>query len=225
MKNKKWIYVLVATILLVLVVVLLFIFLKEDKVRFDTFEKYRLDVTIDAKKNGTIKSYLIGIASDGKNVKISSSNVNKDSYIVGNKLYFLEGDTFYWYEVDKSYSDLYKTISEFDRIDVTKEDGSIKNCSSALNARSINEILEELFFQKKVSSSSLAKVVVKDEKVSNFEMTLNDIEGYDEVTISIVAKELDEQYRVDTSRIFGGGGGGRIYKMSQAEENVYEIRD
>lgn len=221
MQKKRVIIYISIISMIVIIVGLCLVFSFRKRVTFEQYEKYRLDVSIDAKRDGKIESILLGITCDGENYKINSSDIAKDAYIVGKRLYYLDGDTFYWYDVKKSYADIYAEINEFDKVDKTSEIESTKKYTTVLSAKKTNDILSALFFQKKVSAPIKADLITVDGKVNRFSTTLIDLEGYDEVNIEITVDELESNYKVNTSRIFGGGG--RIYKVTEANKNIFEI--
>lgn len=220
--NKKSAIVFVAgSILLIVIVVILFIN-KKDEIKYKMYDKYSLSIAIDLKTADGVENHLIDFSFDGENGRIVSSNIEKDSYLIENRIYYLEDETFYWYRVDRSYADLYELISSFERSDFVKDIGKVKEYTALIDKAQIDDILKALFI-KKDSSSIKAKYAVLDNYVSDFNVSLQDIEGYEEVNINIEVEKLSDDYAVNTSRIFGSIGGGRRYKLEETTINIFEI--
>lgn len=225
MKNKKIIIAVVFAALLAIGIIALIIAHNQNKVGHEMYEKYSLAITIDAIGQEEIDSIFINVSDDGNSAKISSNKVNLDSYIIGNKLYYLKDNTFYIYETSSSYSDIYEYINAPRSLDKIKESNDYAYYSTLLSAKEINELLDCLFFSKKTRSEAVAKITVKDDNVVEFSITISDIDGYKDITIDIFAEKLSDEFTVDTSKIYGYSSGPNvnIIKRQTTKENVYEI--
>lgn len=225
MKNKKVLLIAVVAVLLVMVVGLCIFIFSSKKSIYEQFPKYSLAIAIDAKTKNGLKSHLVDVSYDGENARVSSSDVGKDSYIIGERIYYLEDDTFYWYTTTTSYLDVYRFISRLDKLDFVKDVKDGKEYITVLKSGDVNDILDALFIEKDTKGSAKATVVLSDRRVSKFNLVIDDVDGYDEVTINVSVSELESDYKVNTSRIFGGTGGGRRYKMDEALSNIFKIID
>ncbi len=221
MKKKKVLFT-VLFVIAVVIIALAFFAVRGKEVHFKMFEKYSLAMTIDLKANGEMKSYLIDVSYDGENARISSSEVGKDAYIIGERLYYLEDDTFYWYRIDSSYLDIYEAISEFDKVSSIEKSDEEEEYEAVIEGQDVRNILNGLFFEEVSDEAAKVRIRVRDGYVSDFAVVFSEIDGFDEVNVNIVVRELEDDYKVNISRIFGTSGG-RPYKTKEASENVFHI--
>lgn len=222
MKKKTILFTVLATVIAVSLIASVLV-IGSKKKSFDQYEKYSLSISVDVKREDGVKPHLIDVSYDGENARVSSSAVNKDSYIIGKRIYYLEDDTFYWYSTMKSYVDIYDAISTFDKLDFVKDVKDGKQYTTILKESTVNDILDSLFIVKDASGPKKANVILREGKVSEFNIVLSDLQEYDEVDINVTVTELQDDYTVNTSRIFGTVGGGRRYKTREAPVNAFRI--
>ena len=149
--------------------------------------------------------------------------MNKDSYIIDGKLYYLEGETFYYYNLDKSYLDVYELISTQRKSKSKREMNKVSYYEETWSQSRCDTLLESLFIKGKSSEESTVYYGMKDGKVIDMNVAIKLKEGDGKVNINFTVDELESDYEVNTSRIFGSVGGGRHYKTVRTDENVFEV--
>lgn len=221
--EKRKIYLGGLALLVGLLVVSYIMFIKNRETVLDMFEKYHLMVTVDFQREDKIDNFLIDVSYDGKNARVNSSKVNKDSYIIDGKLYYLEGETFYYYNLDKSYLDVYELISTQRKSKSKREMNKVSYYEETWSQSRCDTLLESLFIKGKSSEEATIYYGMKDGKVIDMNVAIKLKEGDGKVNINFTVDELESDYEVNTSRIFGSVGGGRHYKTARTEENVFEV--
>lgn len=221
--KRKYIIVGVIILLVLIIVLLVFVRFKSKDMTYDRFDKFSLAITVDMKKGEEVEDRFIDVSFDGENARISSNKIDKDSYIIGGRLYYLEEDTFYWYRVETSYLDIYEIISSYEKVSKVKEQNDVLYNEAQFSAETINALLDALYFNGSVSSEEKVTYAVVDKKVEEFNIVLSNVDGYDEVSINVLVAKLEDDYSVNTSRIFGTVGGGRRYKTSETSTNIFEF--
>lgn len=221
--EKRKIYLGGLALLVGLLVVLYIMFIKNRETVLDMFEKYHLMVTVDFQREDKIDNFLIDVSYDGQNARVNSSKVNKDSYIIDGKLYYLEGETFYYYNLDKSYLDVYELISTQRKSKSKREMNKVSYYEETWSQSRCDTLLESLFIKGKSSEESTVYYGMKDGKVIDMNVAIKLKEGDGKVNINFTVDELESDYEVNTSRIFGSVGGGRHYKTVRTDENVFEV--
>lgn len=226
MNKKRMIIIGLISLIIVLLSIVIFKSVFKKTKSFDKYDKYSMSITVDTIKDKKFESNIINVTDDNKNAKVTSNKVALDTYIIGNTLYYLKNRTFYMYEFSKSYRDIYDILLGFKSLDLDKTRGEYTYYTKALNSKDINAVLECLYFGKKSSQSSLAKFIVLNNKIDEFSLELSDIDGYESVVINIKFKPLDNEYSIDTSKIYGNdltAGMGNRYKFENTKDNLYEI--
>lgn len=224
--DKKKIYLIGLILLIITIIGIAFLIFKKDgRIEYGSYGKYSTNITIDTKRDKKFDSILIKVSDDGSSAKVDSTSVNKETFIIGKNLYYIDGNIIYTYEYNKSYRDIYSIISKFTKVDEENVKGEYTFYTSILSAKDLNELLDALHFKKKTSSSSLAKITVLNERIDEFNFIVSDIEGYEEVRVNLKFSELDSSFKVDTSRIFGSPSLGAFvpYKMVTTKDNPYEV--
>lgn len=221
--EKRKIYLGGLALLVGLLVVSYIMFIKNRETVLDMFEKYHLMVTVDFQREDKIDNFLIDVSYDGQNARVNSSKVNKDSYIIDGKLYYLEGETFYYYNLDKSYLDVYELISTQRKSKSKREMNKVSYYEETWSQSRCDALLESLFIKGKSSEESTVYYGMKDGKVIDMNVAIKLKEGDGKVNINFTVDELESDYEVNTSRIFGSVGGGRHYKTVRTDENVFEV--
>lgn len=219
--NKKIAIITVAVLSLVGVVFFL-IKVTNNSVNLKKYEKYSLAISIDS-KDSSFKPIMVSIKDDGNSAKINSSAVNLESYITGTRLYYLKGSSMYVFEGSKGYRDIYELLNSFKLKDMIQRQGDLEFYSLVLSSKEINSLLECLYFGKKTNREALLKATIKDDHLEEASISISGIDGYGEINIVFKIKELEKDFVVDTSKIYGSGPLGTTFKRVETDENVYEI--
>ncbi len=223
MKNKKVFWIVVIVLVVTLLAIVVVRSLKRGSVRIEDYSKYSLVISIDSTKNGVKKNILLNVMNDGKSVKVLSTN-GLDTYIIGDYLYYLKERTFYKCKVNTSYEDIYSKLASL-KYDYVGDVGEYSKYQAKIEASDANSLLEMLFFGMKTKRSTLLDVSIKDNKIEEANLSFGDIGEYEVVKVNIKYKVLEDDYKIDTSRIYGGASlaGGIVYKQEETKENPYMI--
>jgi len=126
--------------------------------------------------------------------------------------------------VNNSYEDIYSKLASL-KYDYVGEKGEYSRYQTNLESSDVNSLLEMLFFGMKTSRSTLLDVSIKDKKLAEANLSLGDIGDYEIVKVNIKYEVLEDDYKIDTSRIYGGAtlAGGITYKQEETKENPYMI--
>lgn len=223
--NKKKIIIIVFTliVLLILIVILSKAFYK-DKIKYDEYTKYETTITIDYQKGDELSSTIIKVLDDGSAASLTSTLVGKESYIVGDDLYYIDGTTIYDYKTLKSYRNLYSLFTKIKRLNKDKIYGEYTYYTASVESKNLNEILNCLYFGKSTNENSLLQIVLKSSRIDEVHIPLN-IDGYTSVTVNIKFKELSSSFKVDTQKLYGSSSLGSTtrYKIVTTKENPYEV--
>ncbi len=226
MKKKN--IILIASISVVLIVVFtIVLFNGSKKEEGNKYKKYSANVTIVLKKSTKDDVYHVTIKDDGENAHIMSSMVDNPSYVIGKSLYYLDKDTYFIYTGENSYRDFYGFVEDIHTKDLLREEGDYDYFSCLVETEQVNDILKSLYFKSITSSSKVAEVVKKNGKVAAFNLSLDDVEGLKSVSISATFDELNDDFVVDTSSVFGsseGGNGIEHYDYERSDTNIFEIK-
>ncbi len=223
MKNKKVFWIVIIILVVTLAAILIVRSLKRGSLKIEEYAKYSMALTIDSIKNDEKKSILLNVMNDGKSIKVLSTN-GLDTYIIGDYLYYLKNRTFYKCKVNTSYEDIYLKLAGL-KYDYVENTGGYSTYQTNLNSSDVNSLLEMLFFGMKTKKSTLLDIRVKDNKITEANISLGDIGDYESVKINIKYAVLEDDYKIDTSRIYGGASlaGGIVYKQEETKENPYII--
>ena len=220
--NKKRLLIILGSILL-LGLTLFFSLskLSKNRITIEPYSKYELSILVNAYKKEGLEKTTVRFRYDGKNGKISSDKEDIDAYLISEKLQYLKKETVYSYTPKSFYDDLNDLISDIKRADELNETGDYKRYSTVLDFKTMNKFLSALCFDKKTSSDTLVKFNILDSHVSSFEFSLSDIEGYDKIDVMLHLESLDEDYKVNTSKILGNTV--RPYNYEDVKENIFTI--
>lgn len=225
MKNKK-LTIACTSISLILVIFIVFIAILMNKgIECSSYEKYSTSITIDAISEDKISSILINAKYDGQTMSLNSTAVNKETYIVGDTLYYIDGNIIYSLEAKSSYIDLYEILRSFKHVNLDHKDSSYAYYTAVLDSKSVNKILESLHFGKKTTSKTLCKLTILNGYIDEFNIAIDDIEDYKEININIKFKGLDSSFKIDASKIYGSASLGTVtrYRVERTKENPYEV--
>ncbi len=195
-------------------------FLKsKPKYVYEQYNKYSLTITVDTKKNQNVESMIIKVYDDGKNLKVTSNDINLETYIIGNKLYYLKDKTFYIYNLKKSYNELYKIISKF----VPKNGDNAEYFSYTASKFETNEFLDCIHIDKKTKVENVFKIRTSENKIDEVDLKLVDLDSIDEVLINLKYTVLEDDYKIDVSKIYSSNATGIRYKFENTKENPYVL--
>ncbi len=185
MKKKNVIIVVVVSIL-VLVVFALAIgrISKKAGNAFDANIKVDLVLNDDTSKVRTIE-----IISSGKNAVVKTNYLDGNIYINNDGMFYLNGGRYKKIKTDKSYTDIYKLLSNLDKGkkigDVNQEEVYNPN----LSVNQSNELLSALHTGMSTNRTMVSHLVLEKNKLKYFKVTYEDIEGYKSVSVSVNFKE------------------------------------
>lgn len=222
MKKRK-IIIAVGVIISVVAIVFVTRLVKVPEVKFDSYERYSMSMSIDVEEKDKVDTYLFEIYYDGTNARINSSTVNKDSYLIDNKLYYLDGDTYYWHRVDKSFLEVASILSNFDEIKSISEDGDRKYYEALPSKMQWESLLENIYFEIETKVPVKVNLVSVDDKIVEFSANV-EVDDVRKTNMNVTFEEMDSDFVVNTSRIFGNTTGGRVYKLEETETNVFKIK-
>lgn len=222
--NKKTIIILIsAFILLTLIISMsISIFSKE---HIKSYNKYLTTITLKTITKEKEENRIVKVYDDGDKAKITSSSTDiMTSYIIGKGLFYRDGQKIYIHRLNTSYRDLYDNLKKL-KLDLESEKKGEQHFTSLVKTKKLNNILDNLFFSKKTNESALAKVTMKSDRFTNFQMSLYDIDGYDEVQIDIDFETLEDDYSIDSSLVDGSKtlSGGIPYKNEETLNNPFEF--
>lgn len=223
MKNKKFISIVASIFVLFVIVTVIAL---NRKTTFLRYEKYMTNITIDAiTTEEKVESTLITTKYDGSSLSIDSTSVGKESYIIGDDLYYIDGSDIFDFKTTKSYRDIYDLFASLKKIETEKKEGSYTSYSTLLSSKDVNAFLESMYFVKKTTSKVHVKLTSLNGYLDEIKLTINDIEGYKEVTINIKFIALDSSFKIDTSKLYGTTSLTTInrYKVVETKENPYEV--
>lgn len=222
--NNKFIVVSLLTVTIVFGIILLHAFdFKSNKI--GNYQKYSMLIFVETKINGKISPIRINLYNDGSNTQIiSNTNDVVSAYLIDNSIMYRKSETIYRYPVQTSYIDIYNLISKYD-YDIEKEDKKAKICTALVKTKDINKILSALFFSKKSQEDGVVRVTITDNKITDFNLILSNIEGYDKIDIDIKFEELDRDYKVSTAAVLGPQNTNKAFKLKNEvlNENPFEI--
>ncbi len=217
--NKKFFIFLLIIILLIIVIISFFLSKPEPVYTYNSYDKYNLTITVDTKNANSVNSVITKVYNDGQNLKIVSNNNNLETYIIGDKMYYLKDNIFYIYKLTKSYKNLYDIVSKFK----PQNDDDIKYFNYQASTKEVNEFLDCIYANKKTKKENTFKIRILDNRIDEVSLLLTDIDPYTEVYINLKYSNLDNNYKVDTSKIYSSSGTSIRYKFENTNENPYEI--
>lgn len=224
MKNKRTI-LYIAIPLIIIILISFLINYSSKKTVLETYEKYSISMTISSISKDSKDSILLKYSNDGKYSKITSNKINKAAYIINDKLYFYKNDVLnecYIYKLNKSYKDIQGFIVNLKNYDKIKEENGYSYYSKVLNPREINDLLDILMVSNNSSSNSLINFSTKNDKISDFSLTISSLEGYESASIKMKFKEEDENFMIDATKVLSGKDASK-YKFIETQENIFDF--
>lgn len=191
----------------------------------ETIEKYSAKLTISAKSSDDIETVYLTIKDDGSNASIISNKLLDTGYIIGKELYYMKDNVYYIFNSDKSYRDFFPSLNKIRNLDLVREEGEYFYYSKVLSQDETNELLESLYFGNEVSSSCVIEIIKANGFLVGFDLSLTNIEGYENVDIKASFTELEDNFVINTSLVLGNSDDafGTKYKYEHTDENIYEI--
>ena len=222
-KNSKMMAVIIGVIAVCLLAgVLIFIEISHDK---GHIEKYSAKLTISAKSSDDIETVYLTIKDDGRNASIISNKLLDTGYIIDKELYYIKDNVYYIHNSDATYRDFFPSLNKIKNLDLVREEGEYSYYSKVLSQKEMNELLKSLYFGKEVSSSCVVEIIKMDDFLVGFDLSLNNIEGYENVDIRATFDELEDNFTIDTSLALGKNDDvfGTKYEYEHTDKNIYEI--
>lgn len=225
MRYKKTILFVVAIIILLIVCSVVFYINKDRKIDgLLKYDKYKTYITVNLLKDKKRRDELITVYDDGISSSIESNRVKYESYINKNKLYYIDNDKLFIKKLEDSYRNLYESILK--SLDIREID-DIQNgriLDSKIDYKNANELFKMMFLKIKIDKDIPVKVTLNEKRIDEFSLEIDDLKDYDKVLINIKFIELDDSFKIDTSRISGNGNIVSFnYKSVETEINPYEI--
>ena len=72
------------------------------------------------------------------------------------------------------------------------------------------------------SSNSLINFSTKNDKISDFSLTISSLEGYESASIKMKFKEEDENFMIDATKVLSGKDASK-YKFIETQENIFDF--
>lgn len=223
-KNRHFIIFFALLLVGVALVVLLSTFKKDDggKARF---AKYDANITISAKTKKGVETNSLAVRDDGENASIVADKFVNTAYILKNDLYYLQDDKYYIYTGEKSYRDFFKEVNALEKLDKIKESGEYTYYSKLCSVEELSELLKSLYFGVEISSPAVINIVKRDNFVVSVEISLANVGDYEKISVAVSFKELDEDFKVDTSMVLNQSKDvfGDRYEYEHTSKNIYEF--
>lgn len=220
MKKNIIIFITVLTGILVIFSIIIF---QSPKEKIALSDKYSTTISINTKFADQTDALSLNIQNDGQNEIISSTKLNKPIYIINNKMYFIKDDKLLINRVDSSYQDLKKIILNIQKYDLIEEHSDIKNYTTLLSAKNINEILAALFIDSTVDKSQIINFTTTDKLINTLNVNIDGTSNFEKINISISFDKLQDNFNIDTSNVFGLSGQIK-YKIQETKENPLQLK-
>lgn len=225
MNKKKLIIAIIVLLMIIVFSFLIFNKSSSKKREFKNHSKYALTLTVTTTKENKSEKYTINYKYDGTNAKVTSNHLDYPVFITNQTLTFIDEETKYTYPVKTSYKEFDDIILDIKEADKIEERSGITRYSKVLTEEELNRILASLYIKTKVKKRAMSQFSIKDSKLESFNLTLDDTEDFDLLSIMTKFEELEESYIVDlTSLSLNDHGIIRFYESKSSEVNVLEIK-
>ncbi len=225
MKKKKWIIVgIVCVALLVIISIVVYKIASSKKANLTNHNRYALSISVATKREGKNEKYSLSYKDDGVNAKITSNQLNYPVFFKNGHLTYIADYTKFDYPVAISYRDIDKIISKIDGADKIEERAEITRYSKVLTTQEIDKILEALYIKAHAKDKAIIQFSTKNGYLESCNLTLENTDNFDLISIILKFEELEEDYRVDVTSLSGNNHGiMTFYESKVADKNVLEI--
>lgn len=192
-----------AVISLVFVILVLSLVLPKNKVKIEDYERYSLTVHISGTKRDKSKeAKIITVNSDNEraNITFVPDCLEYDIYLVEDTLYYEKENRAYKVQVQNRYTLLYdclKDAQKYDKLNKTNQEGRFY---LALNQRSLNRILDNLYFVKKADKPAEAKMSMSGNKIKSFHIKIEDIGDFEEIELNFSFTDLKDDTLINVPK-------------------------
>lgn len=195
MKNKWWPYALIGIILISIISITCMIISKDSVKRR---EAYIINVKIDSVDLENKKSsYSIEIKDDGINSIVNLNYIDTPIYIdTKNKMTYFNRGHYRQIENDNTYRNLYTYLFKIDLGEKHSKNSKEVYYNPKLDVKELNTILDTLNIGIEVKNPTSAYIVLKNNYLREFNLYLNDIDGYESFNIMIAINDLDKSEKI-----------------------------
>ena len=206
MKGKETLYknkvFILAIVIIIIIIVSLFLRSILIKHNFKAYDKYKMEISIASiSDDSEEKTIFYSLKYDGASMILdSSNNTDKRIYIIdkGNtfNLVYKENTKYEIYETENSFSKIYDLINIDEKCDITYKNDDIVQCTRIDDKELINDILKNLYIDLNTNNNVESTIIVKEDKISSYNIVLTDLEGYTIFNININFSDLESDYGI-----------------------------
>ncbi len=198
-KNKILILVIAIIVIVAISLLLRNMLIKHD---FDTYDKYKMEVSISTiSKDSEEKNIFYGLKYDGTNMILDTSNSTNNRIYIINKgnlfnLVYKENNKYEVYETENAFSKIYDLINIDKKCNESYKNEDILQCTRLEDKNLINDILKNLYIDLKTDSNVESTIIVKNDKISSYNIVLNNIDNYTILNLNLNFTELESDYGI-----------------------------